>query len=342
MRSAIVELAPTMLTADLRFEGWTHESWSRFLALWKPSAPAQREVERVHGGLFILHEAGVVRKLLHTRRGRLPPGEALPKPGPERAALLPLLAQKHEASWVFCAERYALEEVMERFGARLRRSDDLTSQALTFVAIIQQMTAEGLLDRWPRRLHGVPPPTESVVIRAIDSVCPDGKAVMLGLFEEGELHTAAILRRKGKGFDVFAGPAEVLPKVGPLSGDWRRDSLYLARTVEETYAPLGLGVFAELDTFRRLQREAKPGEWGRAVAIRDVSVSPMPPAIALALGVDGARFAAEKIGRLPAVKRFEPLFALMRDKLGDAAGDSDLSQVLGFDPLEALRTLLSR
>ena len=78
------------------------------------------------------------------------------------------------------------------------------------------------------------------------------------------------------------------------------------------------------------------------MAIRDVSVSPMPPAIALALGVDGARFAAEKIGKLPAVKRFEPLFSLVRDKLGAAAGDSDLSHLLGFDPLEALRALLAR
>ncbi len=331
-----------MLTADLRFEGFTHETWSRFLSLWKPSAPPEREAERVHGGLFVLHEDGVVRKLLHTRRGRLPPGEAFPRPGPERAALLPVLAEKHEAGWVFAGERYALEEVMERFGSRLRRSDDLTSQALTLVAIIQQMTAEGLLDRWPRRLHGVPPPTESVVHRSLDSVCPDGKAVMLGLFEDGELYTAAILRRKGKGFDVLAGPSEITPKVGPLSGDWRRDSMYLSRTVEETYAPLALGVFAELDTFRKLQRDAKPGDWGRAVAFRDVSVSPMPPAIALALGVDGARFAADKIGRLPAVKRFEPLFALMRDKLGDAAGDADVSQMLGFNPLEVLRTLLSR
>ncbi len=331
-----------MLTADLRFEGWTHDSWTRFLSVWKPSAPPEREGERPQGGLFLLHEGGVVKKLLHTRRGRLPLGEAFPASGPERAALMPVLAEKYEASWVFCAERYALEEVMERFGSRIRRTDDLTAQALTLVGIIQQMTAEGLLDRWPRRLHGVPPPTPSVVLRALDALCPDGKAVMLGLFENGELYTAAVLRRKGKGFDVFAGPAEVTPKVGPLSGDWRRDSMYLARTVEEIYGPLGFGVFTEVDTFCRLQREAKPGEWGRAVAIREVSVSPMPPAIALALGVDGARFAAEKIGKLPAVKRFEPFFSLIRDTIGDAAGDSDLAQVLGFDPLEVMRTLLAR
>lgn len=331
-----------MLTADLRFEGWTHDSWTRFLSVWKPSAPPEREGARPQGGLFVLHRGGVVEKLLHTRLGRLPPGDAFPAQSAERAALMPVLAEKHEASWVFCAERYALEEVMERFGARIRRSDDLTAQALTLVAIIQQMTAEGLLDRWPRRLHGVPPPTPNVIHRSLDALCPDGKSVMLGLFDGDELYVASVLRRKGKGFDVFAGPAEVVGKVGPLSGDWRRDSMYLARTAEETYGPLGFGVFSEVDTFRRLQREAKPGEWGRAVAIRDVSVSPMPPAIALALGVDGARLAAEKIGRLPAIKRFEPLFSLVRDTIGDAAGDSDLGQMLGFDPLEVLRTLLAR
>ena len=114
------------------------------------------------------------------------------------------------------------------------------------------------------------------------------------------------------------------------------------RATDRHIGPLGFGVFTEVDTFCRLQREAKPGEWGRAVAIREVSVSPMPPAIALALGVDGARFAAEKIGKLPAVKRFEPFFSLIRDTIGDAAGDSDLAQVLGFDPLEVMRTLLAR
>ena len=324
-----------MLTADVRFEGWTHESWSRFLSLWKPAAPPEREAERPKGGLFVLHEGGVIRKMLHTKRGRIAPGGKWPVPLPE-------LCAKHAASWGFSAERFALEEIMERLGARIRRGDDLTSQTLTLVSIVQQMTAEGLLDRWPRRLHGVPPPTENVVARALDSICPDHKAVMLGLFDAGELYTCAVLRRKGRGFDVLAGPAEIVPHLGHLSGDWRRDDMYLARTVEEIYAPLSLGVFAEVDTFRRLQREAKPGEWGRAVAIRDVSVSPMPPAIALALGVDGARFAAEKIGKLPAVKRFEPLFSLVRDKLGAAAGDSDLSHVLGFDPLEALRALLAR
>ncbi len=325
-----------MLTNDVRFEGWTHESWSRFLALWKPSAPREdREAERARGGLFVLHEAGVIRKIVHTKKGRLPPGGPWPTPLAE-------LAARHGASFGIAAERHALEEIMERFGARLRRHDDLTAQALTLVAIIQQMTAEGLLERWPRRLHGVPPPTQTVVLRALDSVCPDGKAVMLGLFEEGELHTMAVLRRKGRGFDVLAGPEEVLPHTGPLSGDWRRDDMYLARTVEEIYAPLALGVFAEVGTFRRLQREARPGEWGRAVAIRDVSVSPMPPAIALALGVDGARFAAERIGRLPAVQRLGPLFTLLRETVGNAAGDTDLANVLGFDPLAALRALLAR
>lgn len=331
-----------MLTADVRFEGWTHESWTRFLALWKPSAPPEREIDRPKGGLFLVHDRGVVVKAIHSVRGRLPPGEPYPAAGPERAALLPRLAERNEASWVFCAERSALEEVMERFGARIRRTDDLTAQTLILVSIIQQMTAEGLLDRWPRRLHGVPPPTPTVVQRSIDAACPSGKCVVLGLFEEGELYTAAILRRKGPGFDVLAGPEDVLAHTGHLSGDWRRDSLYLTRTVTETYGELGLGVFAEHDTFKRLQREAKPGDWGKAIAVRDVSVSPMPPAIALALGVDGARLAAEKLGKLPAIQRFQPFFSLVRDTLEDAAGDSDVSQMLGFNPLEALRTLLAR
>ncbi len=324
-----------MLTPDVRFEGWTHETWTRFLALWKPAALPEREASRPRGGLFVIHDGKQIRKLLHTQKGRLSPDVPWPVP-------LQQLAARHNAGWAFAAQRFALEEVMERLGARLRRTDDFTTQVLTLLSIVQQMTAEGLLERWPRRLQGVPPPTPAMIVRALDSVCADGHAIVLGLFQDGALHTAAVARRKGTGFDVLAGPEELRRPMGLLSGDWRRDCMYLARAVEELYAPLSLGCFAELDTFRRLQREAKPGEWSRAVAVRDVSVSPMPAAIALALGVDGARYAAGRIGRIPQIRRLAPLFSFMRDRIADVAPDRDVVQILGFDPLAALRSLLQR
>lgn len=328
-----------MLTPDVRFEGWTTETWTRFFHLWKPRATPDREPTRPRGGIIAVHEEGQLRKLLHTRTGRLDPRVPWPVP-------LADLAQDHHASWALAAQGGALEELMERFGARLRRSDDLTAQAMLVVTIVREMLQEGLLERWPKRLQGVPPPSETMVRRALDALCPDGHAMVLGLFHGGELWTAAAARRRGCGFDVLAGPEELRPRMGVLSGDWRRDYRHLARAVEEQYAPLAMGCFAEVDRFRELSVDARPGAWGRASAVRDVIVAPMPVGVRVALGADGARFAFESfrtlVGRSDAFKRLEPVVAAARKRLGSAAGVKDVSQLLGFDPLEALRALLRR
>jgi hypothetical protein len=235
---------------------------------------------------------------------------------------------------------------MERFGARLRRSDDLTAQALLAVTIAQEMVEEGLIERWPTRLQGVPLPTDSMLHRALDSLCPDGHAMVLGVFSHGDLWTAGVARRRGNAFDVLAGPEDVRIRMGLISGDWRRDYHHVARAVEEQYAPVALGCFSEVDRFRELQVDSRPGAWGRAAVVRDIVISPMPVGIRIALGADGARFAFESfrtiVGRSETLRRVEPLLAGARRRLGEFAGDRDVSSTLGFDPLAALRALLRR
>jgi hypothetical protein len=217
---------------------------------------------------------------------------------------------------------------------------------LLVVNIATEMIEEGAIERWPTRLQGFPPPTETMVRRALDSVCPDGHAMVLGIFRHGELWTAGVARRRGDLFDVLAGPEDIRIRMGLISGDWRRDYRHVARAVEEQYAPLAMGCFAEVDRFRELQVDARPGAWGRAAVVRDVIVSPMPVGVRLALGADGARFAFESFrtiaGRSDTLRRFEPLMAEARRRLGNMAGDRDVSSTLGFDPLAALRALLRR
>ncbi len=328
-----------MLTPDVRFEGWTTESWTRFLDLWKPRATPDREPTRPRGGVIAVHEDGRLRKLLHTKTGRLDPRGPWPVPLAE-------LAEAHHASWALSAHAGALEEIMERLGARLARGDDLTAQALLVVTIAREMIEEGVIERWPKRLQGVPTPSEAMVRRAFDSLCPDGHAMALGLFRGGELWTAAAARRRGQGFDVLAGPDEILPRLGLLSGDWRRDYRHVARAVEELYAPLALGCFAEVDRFRELQLDARPGAWGRAAVVRDVVLNPMPVGVRLAIGADGARFAFESfravVDRSERLKKLEPYMAIARERLGRVAGARDVTSTLGFDPLAALRALLRR
>ncbi|MCA9584698.1 MAG: hypothetical protein KC657_05005 [Myxococcales bacterium] len=328
-----------MLSADVRFEGWTTETWTRFLSLWKPRATPDLEPSRPRGGVIAVHDGDRLRKLLHTRTGRLDPRGPWPVPLGE-------LAEQHHASWALSARAGALDELMERLGARVERHDDLTAQALHIVTIVREMIQEGVLESWPRRLQGYPVPTSAVIHRALDAVCPEGRAMVLGTFRHGEVWTAIALRRGPRGIDVIAGPDELRPFMGVLSGDWRRDYRHLARAAEDRYAPLALGCFAEVDRFRELQVDPRPGAWGRAAIVRDVVVSPMPTAIRLALGADGARLAFESfrtlIGRTDAFGLLEPLMAGARKRLGSAAGDRDVSGLLGFDPLEALRALLRR
>ncbi len=326
-----------MLAREIRFEGWTSEAWMRFVGLWAPHPTAESETPS-RGGVVALHDGKRMRKLVHTRRGRLDPC-AWPTP-------LSDLAQSHEASWAMSAEIGALEEIMERFGARARRPDDLLTQSLSLVTIVRELIGEGRIDTWPRRLRGIPVPGENVVRRALDALCPEGHALALGVFKDGELWTAMAVRRTGPTFDVIAGPEDLRPAMGVLSSDWRRDYRHLVRAIEDRYAPLAMGCFAELDVFRELQVDPRAGAWSRAVALRDVIVSPMPAAVGVAVGVDGARYAASKVARL--VRRVDwlgladPMISAVRHGAGAAAGNKDLESLLGFSPLEVLRSLLKR
>jgi hypothetical protein len=183
------------------------------------------------------------------------------------------------------------------------------------------------------------------VHRTLDALCGDGRAIALGLFDEGHLHTSFVARRRGVAFDVIAGPEELRPALGLLSGDWRRDYRHLARAVEEIYAPVGFGCFAELSTFRALQTDNHPGAWSRAVAVRDIVIAPMPIAVGVAIGFDGANYALRGLksltGRITPLAGVGPLLSSARSQFAKATG-KDVATLLGFDPMAALRQLLQR
>ncbi len=296
-----------------------------------------------------MHDQGVLLKLLHTRRGRLDPASAFPAEESDANTLalryghqpaLVRLARAHSAAWALGIRLGALDEVMERFGARARRGDDMTAQSLMLVGIVREMIAEGAILSWPQRLRGIPVPTPLVVRRTLDVLCADGRSICLGLFDAGELWTAFVARRRGAAFDLFAGPDELRPALGLLSGDWRRDHHHLTSAVEDRYGPLAFGCFTELSTFRALQLDGRPGAWSRAVAVRDVVIAPMPAAVGIALGFDGARYALRGIlaltGRVAPIAAIGPMVDATRARIAKLTG-KDVGALLGFDPLAALR-----
>ncbi len=334
-----------MLAPDVRLEGFTAEDWMRFVSLFKSREP--REVDQ--GGLFVIHEGGRVRKALHTKRGRLERRgtlESWPEANEaQRAESFAAIAEAEQASWIVAAEVGALDEVMERFGARANRTDDLVAQSLGLVEIVRELMQEGRIEGWPRRLKNIPAPTPAMVRRTIDALCKPGQAIALGVFKEGELYTAIVIRRGERGFDLIGGPDEIRPAMGLLSGEWRRDVRHLVAAIEDKWAPLALGCFGEVDTLVQLQLDARPGAWSRAVAVRDVVLSPMTLAIGVALGVDSARYAwdtVRSVAPLSPLAMFEPVLssvgAALRKRMGDAT-DKDIASVLGFSPLEVLRAL---
>ena len=330
-----------MLSADVRFEGFTTTDWTRVLSLFVPrrASGEPRSPERPRGGVVAVHRGGRLIKLVHTEVGRLRLDDAM--------ALWPLpaedLARRHHASWALALEAGTLAQIMESFGARSHRGDDITTQAIHLALCVREETLAGHIDLWPARLRGVPIPSPGMVKSSLDSICAVGKTLLVGLFEDGELWTSLALHRGPRGFDLVLGPDEVRGDMGLLAGDWRRDYRHLSRAVEHRAGPPALGCFAEVSTIRKLEVDPTPGAWARAVAVRDVILSPVPAALALPLGVDAGwaalsalRTIAERVDPIGVVA---PSIQALREL---TTGERDVKSVLGFHPLELLRRVLSR
>jgi hypothetical protein len=182
-----------------------------------------------------------------------------------------------------------------------------------------------------------------VVHSTIDSVCPPGKTIVVGLFEAGELWTSIALRRGPLGFDLLLGPDEVRVDMGLLAGDWRRDYRHLFHTIEHRSGPIALGCYAEVATLRKLVVDPTPGSWARAVAVRDVILYPVPAAVGIPLGIDAGRAAFSALRSV--AERLDPFgvaVPAMRALLEATGGEPIITRVIGFNPLELLRRLIAR
>jgi hypothetical protein len=330
-----------VLAPHVRFEGFTCDDWQRVLALFSPRRPEgkPRDPGRPQGLVVAVHHGGRLVKLLHSRVGRL----RLDDLAPDWPVDAEELARRHHASWALVLEDGALADAMETLGARLKREDDFTTQWLVLFDALREQIERGRVDLWPRRLRGLPVPTKAMVDRSLDMVCPPGKTMLVGLFDRDELWSSVALRRGTEGFELILGPDEIRPRLGLLSGDFRRDHRHLARVVADVAGPLSLGCFAEHRTFQELEVDPRPGAWALAVAVRDVVLAPVPVGIALPLGLDAGRAALSALREVAA--RIDPggvLSPALHTIRQIALGERRVEDVLGFSPLEMLRRLLSR
>ena len=355
-----------MLSRDVRLEGFTTDDWVRLAEVFRSprsdadgSEPAERggapatSAEAAHarataggrrrGGVIAVTADGRLKKLVGTELGRL---DLSAEPWPEA---LDLLAERYGCRWAVQIERGALDDLMERYAARLCRDHDALGQIILFLSVLRELEIEGKLNLWPWKVNAWPMPHEGVVLRAFDALCPDGKSIVLGVFREGELHTAVVVRRKGAGFDLILGPDRLRSAMGLVAGDFRRDYRHLSRAAEQAAGPLALGCFGELDTLRALLNRPVPGAWAAAVAARDVVLSPAVPAVAIPLGIDAGRAAvvavrdfAERMGASSWLAADGPLGPTLSRVREMASTPRDIRQLLGFDPMQLIRRLLSR
>lgn len=325
-----------MFTPDVQVLDFTAQDWRRLPDLFrKPSpAPDPVAVANATGGVLGVRDGQRIVKVTSTLRGRLP----LPEAGHASAAAL---GAEHGASFVLLLSTTALEQFGDRFARRLSRGQSFHAQIEGFIAALRELEQEGEVELWPSSFLDWPIPTERAFGSALDLVCPDGKSLVLGAFEDGELYTALCLRRRGPAFDMVMGPDRVRRDMGLLSGDFSRDYRFLGAAVEARLGPLAVGCYAELATFRRLAQDTQPGAWASAVAARDVVLTPVTPGLAVPLGVDAGRaalsFAKGLVGRLGMLSgvrapsglgpRLERAYALV---------EGDVRRYLGFDPWRML------
>ena len=327
-----------MITQDVSFEGFTASDWQRLADVFR--APTRGGLGDdvpfgARGGVVAITTGNRLRKLVHTKRGRLDLRSV------EWPIKLPELAGRFDASWSVELAAGALEELVERFAERLKPRQEYLEQALELARALRELEAEGLVSMWPKRFADIPVPGSRVISSALDMFCGQGRALALGVFRHGELYTGLVARRRGLGFDRIVGPDELRAEMGLLSGDFRRDYRHFAAAAERSVAPLSLGVYGELLTFQALARDPAPGAFALAVAARDLLISPVSPGLALPLGLDvgraafaGLRGLAERFG---AGGAFSPLLGR-----AEAFVSRDLSALLGFDPWAALVGLFER
>jgi hypothetical protein len=323
-----------MFTPDVQVHDFTAVDWLRLPELFRVPASPAGATAGTGGGIIAVRDGQRVTKVTSTLRGRLPP----PSEGHASATELGL---EHDGTFAIVLSTTALEQFGDRFARRLTRGQSFHVQVEAFVAAMRELEQEGEVELWPSPFADWPIPTERALGSALDLVCPDGKTLVLGAFDAGELYTALCLRRRGPAFDVVMGPDRVRRDMGLLSGDFSRDYRYLGPAVEARLGPVAVGCYAELSTFRRLAADTAPGAWATAVAVRDVVLTPVTPGLAVPLGVDAGRAALSIAkGLLGHFAIFQGLSAPTgigpRLERAYAFVENDVRRYLGFDPWRVL------
>ncbi len=321
-----------------RIEGFQRAHWLR----WGQLLGAPRAGEP-RGGLLVVTapESGARRvvQLVHTERGLLEvssPDSGRASERFEDDSVLEDLARREDAAWAFALDEAALVALRSFLAPGGPRSDYLES-VLELWDTLVAMQHGGALKSFPHPLDSWPFLAE-VLPYGLDAALGEGQSAVVAIWRGGELHTALAVRRRHGKMDVMLGPDALVPSMGLVSGDFRRDYRYLSEAVARELGPLAFGFFGHYGAVRELLRRESPRAWAEAIAARDVIISPMSAAVALPVGVDvgrtflrGARSFLGDLG----LGSFIP--SELSVLLEPTVTRPDVRDLMGFDPFELVQ-----
>lgn len=269
-----------MLDADVRFEGFDSEDWTRLVELMRTRSGSEAEP-----GLLLVHDGTRVVKVLRTV------GQAQTRPSDPWRPALDQLARNERVGWVVALDSGALEAWMSAIGARVGREHDAIDQLLIAWDEARRLALEGRLETWPASAGTLPVPSKNVVLAGLSLVCPPRESLLVAVWDRETLWTSVALRRSERGFDRIIGPDGMradVEAVGPKPDVmWRR----LISLVESRCGPVGLGIGADRSTWTQVMGASEAGSWAKAVATGKVKVEPLARGLALPLAVDVSRAA---------------------------------------------------
>ena len=320
-----------MLSEDFTFRGYTAETWDAVLRL-----VGQRSTLHKQPSLIVIESAERHPLAAFTTRGEIV--DVADYTGRDG---LPALCDRLACHTAIVVQEGVIERVGRKTAAASARAHDLLDQVLPLLTALREAELKGEIFRYPPPVL-LPLPTVGVLRRALDMFLPDEHALVICVWEGDALWTGVVLRRSAGLIDLCAGPDAITEWVGPLGGDYHRDHRTITHAITRAVAPVHLGLYAQRAQLEALLRNAAPGAWLKAFALREIVFDPAPPYVGAALGADAARATAKRIrsllGGIDVLGQLQPYVSAARSQLGPM---SSVTRMLGFNPLHQLAERLA-
>ena len=322
-----------MISEDFAFFGFDDASWNRLVSLFL----GEGGEERPRGVLVVVVDAKRMPVAsFHTATGSLDPA-TLPD-----APTLEALCDATEAGACIVVRERAMADLEDYLAEPIDPGQDFATRVMRFAHVLRELGNGNWLRIWPNPLPDLLLSAAPAAKPAIDFLWPDGHSVVLGVFEDGQLWTGAVLRRNAGTLDVFAGPGAMSQWAGPLGGAWHRDHRVLTRAIERELGPVHVGLFMERPTARSLLTGRQAGEWAMAFATRELIVHPLPGYAAAGLSIDVLGGAAQYA--LQALDQMDPeeIITIAQGFWRGLTDGQGLEGLLGFSPTQAISGALGK